>query len=312
MPDISIIVVTWNAQRYVRECLDSLMHATAGLSAEIIAVDNASTDGTPQVINQQFPRVTLISNAENMGFAKANNVGLRLSSGDFIFLINSDVNVPPDCLKRMVGYMEQHANIGLLGPRMLGPEGKTARSCMRFPTLWNSFCRALALDSFFARSRLFGGSLMRDFAHDRMAEVEVLNGWFWLVRREALVQVGLLDERFFIYGEDIDWCQRFHQSGWRVVFYPEAEALHYGGASSANAPIRFCIEMQCASLQYWKKHHGRFSSACYVLISLLNHALRIAGYVAAYTVSKSARSQAEFKIRRSAACLRWLAASQIS
>jgi GT2 family glycosyltransferase len=302
--------VSWNARRYVEECLQSLEAQDISRRLEIIVVDNASTDGSPAMIRQCFPKVTVVQNDQNVGFARANNIGIQRTTGRYIFLINSDVNVSPDCLRQVLEYMEQNRAVGLLGPRMLSPDGKTARSCMRFPTLWNSLCRALALDTLFSKSRWFGGFLMRDFEHDRTADVEVLNGWFWSVRREALERVGLLDERFFIYGEDIDWCRRFQQAGWRVVFYPHATALHYGGASSSNAPVRFSIEMERANLQYWKKHHGGAAWLTYAGILLLHHVLRVAGYVFIYALQRARRSQATFKIRKSLACARWLVSFQ--
>ena len=309
---VSVVIVAWNAKDYVSECLHSLQHQTICIPLEVIVVDNHSADGTAEMVSQEFPEVILIRNAHNLGFAGGNNEGIRRSTGNHIFLINSDVNVPPDCLNALYVYIEQHPEIGILGPRMVAPDGKTARSCMRFPTLWNSFCRALGLDSVFRRSKLFGGFLMRDFNHDHIASVDVLNGWFWMVRRTALDQVGLLDERFFMYGEDIDWCRRFHDAGWKVVLYPGAEALHYGGASSAIAPVRFSIEMERANLQCWSKHNGRVRLIGYVLITLLHHALRILGYLAVYVFRRSARQQAVFKVKKSLACARWLVAPQLS
>ena len=151
---------------------------------------------------------------------------------------------------------------------------------------------------------------MRDFAYDRIADVQVLTGWFWMVRREALAQVGGLDEQFFMYGEDIDWCRRYWQAGWRVVFYPNAEALHYGGGSSAKAPIRFAIEMLRARLQYIRKHHSIFARIAFRVTLWLHHLLRIAGYGVLLLLSKSHRAEAAFKVRQSCACLLWLAGTR--
>ena len=252
MTDLSIIIVSWNTKKYLEECLTSLQTIDGNLSVEIIVVDNASTDGSPEMIRTQFPNVKLMETGANLGFAGGNNIGLKEVSGKYICLINSDANVPPDCLPKMHSYMEQQPTIGLLGPGMLRPDGRVYRSGMRFPTLWNLLLRALFLDSLFKGSGFFGGYLMKDFQFDRTRDIDVLNGWLWMARREALNQVGSLDDRFFMYAEDVDWCKRFHLAGWRVVFYPEARALHYGGASSKNAPARFLVEKQRANLQYWK------------------------------------------------------------
>jgi hypothetical protein len=221
-------------------------------------------------------------------------------------LVNSDVVVPAGCLERMVEYMEQHPYIGMLGPKMLLPDGTIGQSCMRFPSLWNWFCRALALDQLFSRSRMFGGFLMTDFLYDRVMDVNVLTGWFWMVRKEALDQVGLLDERFFMYGEDIDWSKRFHEAGWRVVFYPDAEAVHYCGASSSKAPTRFYIEMNRANMQYCRQHHSRFAVLWFWLATCLHEVVRIVGYGVVYLLKRGRDSEAGFKVKRSMACLLWL------
>jgi GT2 family glycosyltransferase len=304
--DISIVIVSWNAKRYVEECLTSLETLNKDVSIEIIVVDNASTDGTVGLIRNRFPCVRLVESEKNLGFARANNLGIALTRGKYICLMNPDVKVPADCLSKMYQYMEKEAAIGLLGPKMLGPDGDTRRSGMRFPTLWNCFLRATAMDSLSMGTGLFGGFLMSDFEFDTTRDIDVLNGWFWLARRAAVDEVGLLDERFFMYGEDIDWCKRFHNAGWRVVFYPEAEAVHYGGASSSNAPVRFYLEMQRANLQYWKKHHGPISSYAYCLTVWLNHLVRTLGYSLVYLLKSSARQEAYFKIRRSLACMLWM------
>ena len=258
------------------------LRRTQDSPAEIIVVDNASSDGTPELVRSEFPCVTLIQNPENFGFAEANNIGLTRSRGQYICLVNSDVNVLPDCMPKLVAYMETNPSIGMLGPQMLGSDGKVGRSSMRFPTIWNLFCRAIALDNLFPGQRWVGAQMMADFQHDHTMDVEVLNGWFWMVRREALNNVGLLDERFFIYGEDIDWCRRFRTAGWRIVLYADARSVHYGGASSAAAPVRFYIEMQRANFQYWQKHHSNFSCFLYCGVVLIHQVLRTIGYSAAY------------------------------
>lgn len=303
---ISFVIVTWNAKEYVSECLQSLRD-NCQMPAEIIVVDNASQDGTPEWVREQFPECHLVETGANLGFAKGNNVGIVLATGKYLFLVNSDVKIPPGCVERLLEFMEANPGVGLAGPQMQGADGCIRRSTMRFPTLWNSLCRAFALDSAFPRSRIFAGFLMGDFDHRRSQDVEVLNGWFWVVRREALDQVGLLDERFFMYGEDIDWSYRFRQAGWRNVFCAESAAVHYGGASSALAPARFYVEKQCANLQFWKKHHGQFAAFAYLCTMLLQELLRTVGYTAAYLSRKSIREQTAAKIRRSLLCVACLA-----
>ena len=305
MITLSIVIVTWNAKRYVAECLDSLQSYIDDPSVEIFVVDNASTDGTPELVRDSYPGVTLIRNEENLGFAKANNIGIRRTTGEYVLLINSDVHVLDGCIEQLLEYMKQDPRVGLLGPKMLGADGNSYRSYMGAPTVWRFFCRALALDVLFPNSKVFGGFLMPYFKRDHIAEVDVLNGWFWATRREALNQVGLLDESFFMYGEDIDWCKRFREAGWKVIYFPKAESIHYGGASSSKAPIRFYIEMQKANYQYWKKHYGRASQIAYLLTTWIQQAVRLAGYAPLLFAGKR-RSEASFKARQSMACLCWI------
>ncbi len=305
-PDISFVIVTWNAKEYVSECLESLRENYRG-PAEIIVVDNASHDGTPEQVRENFPECRLMETGANLGFAKGNNAGIALATGKYLFLVNSDVKILPGCVETLVKLMDANPSVGLAGPQMLRADGSVDRSTMRFPTLWNSLCRALALDSVFRRSRLLAGYLMGDFDHRQSRDVEILNGWFWVVRREALQKVGILDERFFMYGEDMDWCYRFSKAGWRNVFCAESAAVHYGGASSALAPARFYVEKQRANLQYWKKHHGRVAAFAYLCTVLLNELLRTAGYTVAYLSRKSIREKAAAKVRRSLLCMACLA-----
>ena len=152
--DLSIIIVSWNTKKYLEECLTSLRAIDGNLSAEIIVVDNASTDGSPEMVRTQFPEVILKETGANLGFAGGNNVGIKEATGKYVCLINSDVNVPPDCLPKMHDYMEQNPTIGLLGPGMLYTDGRVHRSGMRFPTLWNLLLRALFLDCAFETLQL--------------------------------------------------------------------------------------------------------------------------------------------------------------
>jgi GT2 family glycosyltransferase len=303
MPTISVIIVSWNAKKYLEECLQSIAVSFEAYDAEIIVVDNASTDGSSELIMHNFPNVRLICNTENLGFAKANNIGINHSQGDYLFLINSDVVVYPNCISLMVDYMEKHTETGLLGPRIIGIDGNVQRSCMGYPSLWNIFCRAVFLDSIFPRIKLFNGFMLNHWAHDSIKEVDVINGCFWLVRRKAVKQIGLLDEEFFIYAEDMDWCKRFNSAGWKVVYFPLAISLHYGGASSSNAPVRFYVEMQIANLQYWYKHHDGVSCFAYIWIILLHQSLRVFGNYIYYLLVPSKRDVSKYKTKRSIATI---------
>ena len=304
--ELSVIIVTWNALEFTRECLKTIDNQEIGVPMEVIVVDNASSDGTPQMLREGFPHVRLIESQENRGFAAGNNIGIRASEGRYVYLINSDVSVRPGCFETLYEFMETNPSVGIAGPKMLGKGGETRRSSMRFPTLWNTFCRATALDSVFAGTVTFGGLLMTDFRHDRVAEVDVLNGWFWVARRSAIDQVGPLDERFFMYGEDIEWCYRFRLGGWKTVFCPTAEAIHYGGASSRNAPIRYYIEMRKANEEFWRRYHNLPERAAYRILLALHETIRMFAFSCIYAVRRSSRAEIGHKIRRSASCLMFL------
>jgi GT2 family glycosyltransferase len=216
------------------------------------------------------------------------------------------VVVPPGCIETMVDFLKAHPDVGLLGPKMLSPTGGIGKSVNRLPTAWNYLCFALGLHRVAPQSRLFGGYLMDGYPYNKTEDVEVLTGWFWMVPRAALQQVGSLDERFFIYGEDIDWSHRFCKAGWRVVFLAEAAALHYGAASSGQAPNRFYIEMVRANLQYFRKHHGRRGGLLFLLSTGVHELLRLVGYSALFCLKSNKRQESAFKIGRSLFCLKWL------
>jgi GT2 family glycosyltransferase len=306
LPLVSIVIVSWNAREYLAECLESLTEKVYAGPMETIVVDNASSDGSAEMVRARFPGVRLVCNDQNLGFAKANNVGIRQARGEYLALVNSDVHLLDDCIGTLVAYCESDRKAGIIGPKIIGRDGLLQASCRGFPRLWNTLCRALALDAVFPRSSWFNGYLLRHQDHGSRMPADILSGCFWLVRREALDAVGLLDEGFFIYGEDMDWCKRFWQSGWTAMFVPEAQAIHYGGASSSNAPVRFSVEMQRADCQYWAKHHSRAASYAYVAISMLHHALRWVGHsLAARWPGRDAASHRKLA-DCSAACLKWL------
>ena len=200
--------------------------------------------------------------------------------------------------------MEQQPRVGIAGPKILNPD-KTLQPCCRdFPTIRNNLNQALGLHRLFPKSAFFSDSFMTYWPHDKIQSVDVLSGCFWMARREAINQVGLLDENFFIYGEDIDWCRRFHQTGWDVKFFPESQAVHFSAASSCNAPITFYIEMQKADLYYWKKHHGNIGKITYSIIIIFRHLLRTATRTFQYIIHPSKITL--FKLKRSLYCILWM------
>jgi GT2 family glycosyltransferase len=301
-PLVSFIIVSWNCWSFLEGCLRSI-HEHVHVPHDVIVVDNASTDGTPALLAVQFPDVRVMALSENVGFARGNNVGIRAARGHYLALVNPDVVVLDGCVERLLSTIEANPMCGIVGPAMLDSHGQVRRSGMRLPSLWNSLCDALVLHRIFGRHRPIGGQLMADFNWAETREVDVLNGWFWLIRRNAMDTVGVLDERFFMYGEDVDWCKRFRDAGWTMVFEPDAEAIHHGGGSSRQAPLRFYVQLDAADFQYWTKHHSRFELAWFRTIRSLHHGLRLACYGAMRLVHPES-PELRFKAQRHAVCLR--------
>lgn len=254
---ISFIIVNWNTKDILSKCLKSIYDNKPSYSMEIILVDNASTDGSADLVRATFPEVIIIQNDSNLGFAKANNIGIRKSKGRYVCLINSDVLILENCMNLMIEFIDKNPTVGILSPKLLQPDFSLNSNCRKFPTLWNNLTAALGLHILFSKSSFFSTVEMSYFNHDEIRDIEVIAGSFWLVRRKAIDQVGLLDEDFFIYAEDMDWCRRFWSAGWRVVFFPQANAIHYHGSSSSKMPIKLQIQQYRAGLHYWKKYHGR-------------------------------------------------------
>jgi GT2 family glycosyltransferase len=303
---VSVVIVSWNARSYLERCLDSLAVHGGQRPLEIIVVDNDSSDGSPELVVERYPHVRLIRSGSNLGFAKANNIGLAASSGDFLLLINSDAEVLPGCIDMLILHLESDASLGMAGPRILGGDGLLQRSCRSFPTLWNMACRALGLDTALGGFKVFSGYSMRYWSQTETRHVDILTGCFWAAKRQAYEDVGGLDEAFFIYGEDMDWCKRFWAKGWKLSFLSTAQAIHHGGGSSRNAPIRFFLEKQKADLQYWRKHHSAPKAFAYLVISIVHMLLRIVGYSLGQIAWTDSASSYKYKVQRSIACLNML------
>jgi len=203
-------------------------------------------------------------------------------------------------------HLDAAPGVGLAGPLVLGGDGLLQRSCRGFPTLWNMLCRALGLDTAFGRHRLFSGYAMTWWPQRDTRPVDILSGCFWAVRRRAYEDVGGLDEAFFIYGEDMDWCRRFWRAGWALAFVSTVRAIHYGGGSSRNAPVRFFLEKQKADLQYWRKHHGAAAAFAFRLVSIVHMLLRVAGFSLRRRLGRGDASASRYRVERSIACLKLL------
>lgn len=306
MVDISVVIVSWNARSFLMECLNSLTNTTSNHTIEVIVVDNGSNDGSQELVKELFPWVRLIENDSNLGFAKANNIGIKQSSGRYIALINSDVKVLDKCLDRLCDYFDKNPEAGILGPKILNPDMSIQWSCRKYPSIWRLLCSALWLNRFFSRIDFFNGEELTSISYNCTRKVDALSGCFLLVRRKAVDEVGLLDENYFIYSEDIDWCRRFFKAGWEVVFYPGGEAIHYKSGSSSNSPAVFSVEKDKALFQYGKKYFSTFSIMALWVTLLLHHGIRILLELFIMITKYYDRKQRVMKLKGHLLCFKWL------
>jgi GT2 family glycosyltransferase len=309
--DISVVIVGWNAKRYLDLCLESLAKAPPRRSMQVLVVDNASTDGSVEMVEARFPWVTLIKSSENLGFAKGNNVAIRQCQGRYVALVNPDVIVLPGCLDALADFLDENPKVGNVGPRVFNPDMSQQSTCRRFPTLWNNFCSATALATTFTKSRVFAGEHMWFFPHDRTLAVDVIVGCFSMIRRETFDEEGLLDEGLFMYGDDVDWCRRARNAGWQVVFYPGAQAIHDRGKITAPYPVRFALAQQRSILRYWTKHHSFWGVVGIRSVMLFHHLLRYSVAVLSGLAHSHGNTQIEVRRRVSSACLRELLSGSV-
>jgi GT2 family glycosyltransferase len=269
MTDVSIIIVNWNTKDKLNDCLNSIYRQASKLTCEVIVVDNASSDGSGEMVKRQFPKAILLQNNENRGFAAANNQGIAIANGRYVLLLNSDTLILNNAIAKTVIFADNHPEAAVVGCKVLNPDRTLQRTCFMFPSLFNMFLSSIYLYKLFPRSKFFGREQMTWWDRDNIREVDVVTGCFMLVRREAIEQIGLLDERFFMYGEETDWCYRFKQAGWKIVFTPIGQIIHFGGVSSSKMAAGKTLQLRGAILQFMAKH---YSKAIYILACILTGA----------------------------------------
>jgi len=269
MVEVSIIIVNWNTQDILRNCLQSIYEQAGGVHFEVIVIDNASTDGSAEMVMTKFPQVVLIENSGNRGFATANNQGLAIAGGRYVLLLNSDTVVLDSAISKIVSFADAHPEAAVVGCRVLNPNKTLQPTCFMFPSILNMLLSSTYLYKLFPKSRFFGRERMTWWDRNDIREVDVVTGCFMLVRQKAIEQVGIMDERFFIYGEETDWCCRFKKAGWAVMFTPSAEIIHFGGASTARMGNNMTLQLRGGILQFIVKHHSR---SVYMLACILTGA----------------------------------------
>ncbi len=265
MTDLGLVIVNWNTCDYLQRCLKTVFASEGDFSYEVVVVDNASTDGSPQMVQEQFPQARLIASDENLGYPRGNNAGLRLlgyaGAGDvqddaprYALLLNPDTEVPPDALYQMVQFMDSRSDVGVAGPKLVLEDGSLDKACRRgFPTPLVSFYHFSGLAKLFPQSERFGRYNMTFADPDDSLEVDSVVGAYMQVRKECIDAAGLMDEDFFMYGEDLDWCYRIKQAGWRVWYHADVTVYHKKRAASSKSK-RAPFEFWRAMLIFYRKH----------------------------------------------------------
>ncbi len=275
--ELSVVILSWNTLDLTRRCLQTVAEEMARLGAgrvEVIVVDNASSDGSAEMVAQEFPAVHLIRSERNLGFAGGNNLAIeaaRARQPRYIMLLNSDTEVCPGALGTMLDFMNARPDVAVVGSALLNPDGTLQQSCNPFPTLFREGWRLLHLD----KLRPVALYPLRSWPRDRVREVDSVQGASMMVRREVMERVGLLDDAYFMYTEEVDWCRRFRDAGGRIYWVPQAEVIHYGGQSTRLVAARMFLELYRSKLQYFRKFEGMGSGRVYKLILSLASLLRL-------------------------------------
>ncbi|MBC8391739.1 MAG: glycosyltransferase family 2 protein [Deltaproteobacteria bacterium] len=279
MSDLSIIIVNWNTREILQNCLKSVYEQTKGIAFETIVVDNASVDNSAEMVRQEFPQAILIVNTENRGFAAANNQGMKIARGRYVLLLNPDTIVLDGAIQKAVAYADQFSNIGVLGCQVWVNDSEIQQTCFSFPSVSGLIAQKMGLCRLFPQSRFFGWVDYGWWDRTTLMEVDVVSGMFMLVRREAIDQIGLMDEDYFVYGEETDWCWRFRKAGWKCVFSPIARIIHLdgGGKSTSQLSVRMYVQIQKSLLLFHRKQRGFFSwiaaKTIYIVSMLVRYAI---------------------------------------
>jgi N-acetylglucosaminyl-diphospho-decaprenol L-rhamnosyltransferase len=277
---LSVVVVNWNVRDLLRTCLRSALEecrpqrregampagqgaadpsldaATTEIEAEIIVVDNASRDGSVEMVRAEFPDVRIIANERNVGFGAANNQAIAASDGRYVLCLNPDTEVRRGAIRRLLAFIEQRPQVACVGPKLLNPDGSTQSSCRAFPSVATAFVESTMLQRYFGGLKALGRFYRRGQTEAEPQRVDWLVGACLMLRRSALDEVGSFDERFFMYSEEMDLCYRLRRAGYEVWYVPEAEVVHHEAASSSQDLFRRNVNFHESRYRFFRKHHG--------------------------------------------------------
>lgn len=261
---LSVIIVNYNVRHFLEQCLHSVMKAAKGLSVEVFVVDNNSVDNSLEMVREKFPEVKIIANKENVGFSRANNHALRIAKGEYQLLLNPDTVVEEDTFKKVIDFMDNHPDAGGLGVYMIDGKGNFLPESKRgLPTPLVAFYKIFGLSALFPKSKIFGKYHLGYLDKEKIHEVEILSGAFMLMRKAALDKVGLLDEDFFMYGEDIDLSYRIIKGGYKNYYFPETRIIHYKGESTKKSSVNYVFVFYNAMIIFAKKHFSQKNASIF-------------------------------------------------
>jgi GT2 family glycosyltransferase len=264
---------------------------------QIIVVDNESQDGTAKHLRNAFPNITVIENS-NEGFAAGNNMGFDSALGKYLLVLNPDTEVRENTIASCVSYLESHADVGALGCRVVHPNGELDQTIFKFPTLSHIFFNIFVSHNIMENSRLFGDPRYSSLRRDEVHEVDVIAGCYMLVRREVIEQIGGMDERFFVYSEEVEWCRRIRDAGWKITYFPFADVLHHGGGSTQGLSEWVAIEVAKGQLLYLRISRGALTARIAASMMILRDALRLSAMALPSVFSKAARKRAKVTLGR--------------
>jgi len=289
--DVSVVIVSYNVSSYLDQTLATLSEAVDGLDTEVFVVDNASSDDSVDMVKRKYPWVKLIENGENLGFARANNRALSLVKGRYVLLLNPDTVLSRDTLSTMVSFLDGHPEAGAAGCKVINPDGTLQLACRRgFPTPGVAFYKMIGLSGLFPKSRTFGAYNLTYLDPDEVTEVDAVSGSFMMLRKEALDRVGLLDEHFFMYGEDLDLCYRIKKAGWKIYYVPYTEIIHFKGESTKTVPTLKSIRNFYTAMHIFvEKHYDKGSGGPFPQWLVISGIYLSMAVVSGYRLLKRAR-----------------------
>lgn len=291
--DLSICIVNWNTKVLLQDCLTSIYQHIKNLSFEIFVVDNNSSDDSVAMVRAQFPRVKLIQNTDNVGYAQGNNHAIKLSKGNYILLLNTDTLLLDAAIEEMKKFMDENKDVAICGCRHIHSDGSAHASHGRFLTLGQMFIRLFYPKSL--REKIL--FCPQDLTTPHPIETDSISGAGLMVRREAFNQVGMMDDQFFFYYEETDWCYRMKKSGWRVCWLPWLQMIHYGGASANKEPSRFDAELYKSEYRFFRKHYGVLSAMILKIFNSIHLLIKIGKSIFAVLYRINNKPKLEYHMR---------------